>query len=651
MDGTSPMPAGSAVRARPVPVRKRWPLWAAGAGALVIVAVVGLWAMLGKAPASAETRGETARAVRDRLVITIAESGEIDAKKSVNVACEVEGQSNIIWVIEEGTLVKKGDKLIELDSAELMEGVQTKDMLYKTAKSAYEKADKAYLIAESTRESKLSEAALTVKFGLMDLRKYLGSTLADIVIAAKGEAGFDKLITSPDLGGEALQQMRKLQSDIDLADEKLKRAASKLKWTQMLQEKGYVTGDELEADRLAWRTQSVALDQARTALDLFLKYEFPKAAEKAYSGWIEAKRECDRVDTRTQSELDTAQADRDTKKEALALEEARLKKARDQLAKTTILAPAPGMVVFDAAGGRWGQQVVIEAGATVRHQQGLFKLPDLSEMNVKTKLHESVVKQATEGAPAYVTIDAYPKDRLTGKVTKIAVMPDRGQMWLNPGLKTYVTEVTLDAVPQGLKPGMSAQVEILVDTRDSVLQVPVSAVHVDKGFQVLYVKSPASVETRRVEVGLSNERAVEITSGLQEGEEVYLYKPTGAPELEVSEEEMQKVNGGPDWQKRAAEMPKVDRQPGGPDAEDDDAPDKTKARREKITPAEREKILKRTRDADGEPGGADERERGGPAAPATGEERRGGRGKRGPGKADPAAPKAPAERPDAGSTP
>jgi HlyD family secretion protein len=205
-------------------------------------------------------------------------------------------------------------------------------------------------------------------------------------------------------------------------------------------------------------------------------------------------------------------------------------------------------VVYDTTGGRFDRVVVIEPGATIRHQQNLIKLPDMSEMIVKVKLHESVVKQAVDAAPAYITIDALPKDRLTGKVTKIAVMPDRSQWWLNPGLKTYLTEVTLDQTPEGLKPGMSAQVEVLVDTRNDVLQVPVSAVFVDQGFQVLYVKTPTGVETRRIEAGLSNERMVEITKGLTVDEEVYLFKPPGAEELKVSEEEKKALQEA-DWKK------------------------------------------------------------------------------------------------------
>jgi RND family efflux transporter MFP subunit len=391
----------------------------------------------------------------------------------------------------------------------------------------------------------------------MDLKKYLGVDLADRYIASEGKRPYEDLLKDKALGGTALQMKRKLQSDIDLADEELSRTTDKVEWTRKLKEKGYVTGNELQADELALKRAQVALDQARTALDLFLAYEFPKAVEKAYTDWIEAKRELARVDTRTSSEVQSAQATRDNNKEALALEEARLKKVQDQLAKTTIVAPAPGMVVYDLGGGRWGQQVIIEPGATVRHQQNIFRLPDMAEMNVKVKLHESVVKQTSVGAQAYVTIDALPKERITGKVTKIAVMPDRGQMWLNPGLKNYVTEVTLDSAPQGLKPGMSGQVEILVDTREAVLQVPVSAVHVEKGFQTLYVRTGTGLDTRRVEVGLSNQRTVEITKGVQEGEEVYLYKPAGAPELEVSDEEMKQAQGEIEWKKNEAVQPPV----------------------------------------------------------------------------------------------
>ena len=536
MAGTLPIAAMSLGRLKEAGRRWKWPLVAA-AGALGLAGIALVWwAVSGSGEAPTGSGSETARALRDRLVVTVAESGEVEAKRSVDVRCEVEGNSTIVWFIEEGVTVQSGDKLIELDSAELQERLQTQEVTTKAAQSAFEMSDKQYGIVQSTRESKLSAAALTVKFTLIDFRKYLGMDLADRLGAEGGQVAFDPLVEEKSLGGEALQEKRRLESEIDLAAEELSRAANKVEWTRKLKEKGYVTGSELQADELAFQRQEVALDQAKTALDLFLRYEFPKAAEKAYTDWIEAKREYDRVDARTQSEVDSARAELDTKRETHRLEQTRLDKVRDQLAKSTIRAPQAGMVVFELSGR--DQTPVVSIGATVRHQQTLIKLPDLSEMSVNVKLHESVVKQVSLGAVAYATIDAFPKDRLTGKVTKIAVMPDRENWWMNPGLKAYQTQITLDSTPAGLKPGMSAQVEILIDTRLNVLQVPISAVFLDKGIQVVYIKTPGGPETRRVEVGLSNERAVEILKGLREGEDVYLYKPAGTEELKISEEEM-----------------------------------------------------------------------------------------------------------------
>ena len=581
-----------------------------GAVGVALAAGVAVWAGLDASGPAESITGETSVAARDRLVVTIAESGEIESKRSVDIRCEVEGKSTIIWVIEEGTVVQKGDKLVELDAADLQENTRTQDMKYKTAKAAFDKAEKAYLIQQSTRESLLATADLDVKFSLLDLQKYLGTQLADHVIANEGRVTFADLVARDDLGGEALQELSKLESQIDLAGEELQRAEDKVVWTQRLFDRGYVTGSELKADELATKRRQAELDQAKTALDLFRRYTFPKQAEKYYRDSLEFKREYGRVDARTQSELDSAKATLDNNRDSLDLEEERLTKVRDQLTKTTITAPQAGMVVYETESSRYRDAPPMEVGSTVFHQQTLIKLPDMSEMNVDVKLHESVVKQASLGAPAFITVEALTKQRLTGKVTKIGVMPDRQHWFMNPDVKTYSTEITLDHTPEGLKPGMSAQAEILVATRDAALQVPIAAVHVDKGFQVVYAKTSAGVETRRVEVGLSNDQSVEITSGLAEGEEVYLYKPSDAPELAVSDEEMKTRQT---FDEATARMPAAETpQPGeaapaaGPDLRNL-TPEQTRAMRERLEQmpaAEREAMLKRFREAmqDGGPG-------------------------------------------------
>ena len=600
-------------------------LWIAGGGAALAVLVgLSVWAVESGEPATGAGSGETTRVASDRFTVTIVESGEVDAKESKDIKCEIEGQTTILWIIEEGTMVEEGQKLVELDPTDVQDRLTNQLSVWRSAKAAYEQAQKQYEIQQSTNESLLSQTALKVKFAALDLKKYLGVAVADHLASEGKSADFGAMAEDTALGGEALQKKRVLASDIDLKNEELSRAASKVEWTRKLNEKGYVTGSELEADELAHHQTEVALEQAKTALELFLAYEFPKMAEQAYTDWLEAGRELERVQARTASELESALSNRDAKKDAFEQEERQLAKAREQAEKAVILAPQPGMVTYYTGSDR-RDTVTIEAGAKAWHQQTLIKLPNLAEMVVQVRLHESVVKQVKDGAPAYVTIDAYPDKRLKGRVTKIAVMPDRSSWWMPAGAKSYSTQITLDEAPQGLKPGMSAQVEVLVDDRPDVLQVPVSSVYVDKGYQVAYVKTARGPEVRRVDLGLSNDRNVEILSGLQAGETVYLYKPAGAPELALEakeeaplerialpktppEETDRGARGGGEGAgqgegKSEAPSPQAGQMPAGM------TPEKIEALRKKFesaTPEEREKMIRAMRERMAEkPTGAD----------------------------------------------
>jgi hypothetical protein len=84
-----------------------------------------------------------------------------------------------------------------------------------------------------------------VRFARLDLDKYLGATVAARVVEAATTPGaaFDPkpLARVEDLGGEALQERRKLQSEIDLAKEEVSRAKDKVAWTEKLLAKGFVS--------------------------------------------------------------------------------------------------------------------------------------------------------------------------------------------------------------------------------------------------------------------------------------------------------------------------------------------------------------------------------------------------------------------------
>jgi len=86
----------------------------------------------------------------------------------------------------------------------------------------------------------------------------------------------------------------------------------------------------------------------------------------------------------------------------------------------------------------------------------------------------------------------------------------------------FTVTVHLDNADERLRPGLTADTEILVDERENVLTVPSEAVRRSEGKQVVYIAAGDRYETREVVTGYRDLRYTEIKSGLQEGEEVVI---------------------------------------------------------------------------------------------------------------------------------
>jgi multidrug efflux pump subunit AcrA (membrane-fusion protein) len=106
--------------------------------------------------------------------------------------------------------------------------------------------------------------------------------------------------------------------------------------------------------------------------------------------------------------------------------------------------------------------------------------------------------------------------------------------WLNPDLKAYLTDVSIDGAHDALKTGMSGKVEVIVQELHDVLYVPIQAVTATGETKVCYVPG-SGARRREVQTGLFNDNFVEIKSGLSEGERVLLNPPQWHEEQEKGE--------------------------------------------------------------------------------------------------------------------
>lgn len=212
------------------------------------------------------------------------------------------------------------------------------------------------------------------------------------------------------------------------------------------------------------------------------------------------------------------------------LERVKLADVNEQIEAATIIAERPGLVVYGASDQnasryRRSSEEAIAEGATVRERQAILTIPDMREMAVKVNIHESAVQRVAVGQAANVSIDAFPDARLTGVVTKVAVVADSANSFMNPDLKVYPTTIKIDGEYDWLRPGMSAEVEILVDRLQDVIYVPLQAVSYFDDKRVVYIARSGEPEMREVETGTFSESFIEIRSGLREGEEVLLLPP------------------------------------------------------------------------------------------------------------------------------
>jgi RND family efflux transporter MFP subunit len=253
-----------------------------------------------------------------------------------------------------------------------------------------------------------------------------------------------------------------------------------------------------------------------------------------------AERNLKQVERNNTAELAQAEAARDSANEAYKKEKERHDRYKEQLEKCTIHAPQDGMVAYAMEEGRRGGGSVMGEGAFVRQRQIILTIPDLSRMQVKTAVHESVLDQVDTTKSAVIRVDAFADRSYTGKVKSVAVLPDQGG-WLASDTKVYTTVITIDEQVEQLKPGMTAVVEIDIETLQDVLSVPIQAIVQRGRTSWCYVNDRGNVTRREIVLGKTNDKFVEIKQGLSEGDVVVLNPLSLLEEEQASEKEKSKV--------------------------------------------------------------------------------------------------------------
>jgi len=478
---------------------RTWPTLTATAVAVIL----GLWffgGMLGGE--SASDNGPLYKAARGPMTIHVTEAGTIQAREQVVLKCEVEGQTTIIWIIEEGKHVKEGDLLVELDSSERKDELLEQQIRVKNAEASFIRAREALEITRSQGESDISKAELAFEFAKEDLTKYV-------------EGEYPKLLDET-------------KARIKLAQADLEDAEKTFNWSITLHEEKYISEADRTRDELRRDRAKLDLDNAEADLKLLLDFTYKRRVRELESDVEQTEMSLGRVKRQANANLVQDDADLTARDLELTRQKERLAKDEDMLIKTKIYAPTDGMVIYATTGqdSRRGNDEPLEAGRGVREREELIHLPTANAMLVNIKIHESSLKKVEVGQPVRITINALPGREFFGKVSRIAPLPDAQSFWRgNPDLKVYNTEIFLDGELTGVRTGMTCKAQIIVQQLDNALSVPVQSVIRIKGKPTVYVQKGGKAVPVGVELGLDNTDYIHVISGLVEGDRVLTNPP------------------------------------------------------------------------------------------------------------------------------
>ena len=396
---------------------------------------------------------------RGHLAAVLSEPGTLRAASSTSYRSPVNGrEAEIVHLVSEGLRVAQGDLLVRLETRDL-------DAELRQA------------------VDNVHETELTLQVAELEL--------------LEATAGLESAVN-----GEASLTIEESRTNLALAERRVQRLRREVESLEPLLERGFITGDELDRSRDELETAEAELAIARRRASVLVEQTHPVTTRRA--------------------ELQLAQrrAQKQTVERRLAAARRRVAEIGDLIDRCTIYADGPGLVVYEDFMASSPRRKV-RLGDRVTPSQAIVRVVDVSRMLVDASVPERSVHRVHPGQPVAVRLEAFPDLRLSGRIATVGALA-RTTFDRQLDGKRFDVVVELDPTETGLRPEMTARVDILVGERQDVVRVPINAVFEESGMTLVNVLRGRRVEGRQVELGEQNQRFVEVVAGVSEGERVML---------------------------------------------------------------------------------------------------------------------------------
>ena len=182
-------------------------------------------------------------------------------------------------------------------------------------------------------------------------------------------------------------------NSVTLAEEELQQAKERVEWSQKLHDLGFLSGSELDRDRLSAQSSELEVSLSRAEVELLEEYTHARELAQLRADLEQAELALERVKRSAKADVVQAEANLRARERQLERQRAQLADIQRQVERCTITAPVSGMVVYATTGrGDFrGNEEPLMVGREVRSQEELIHIPVADAKSIRVKVHESAL--------------------------------------------------------------------------------------------------------------------------------------------------------------------------------------------------------------------------------------------------------------------
>ncbi len=458
---------------------------------------------------SAKSPDKLFTAKRGDLAVGVLLSGSVNTKVKHKLSLEVPMSVKLVSVVDENAKVTKGEIVARFETESLQTTIDDLKLSIADGEKNLELAREELAILESANAADMKTARDNLDDAVSAYNKY-----------RKLEGPKKKNEQNQEVSN-AYQKLQEAQSTYntaydsyynptDVAKDEAEESSRKKTYESALK--------SLKSARISYRNS--LLDRK-----IFKRYTQPNNYKTAKDKVQRLTLTLQKEQVRTQSSLaqkitSVKNAEINLRKKMHDLEQKLYYMSRMQL-----VAPVDGFVTYgDPERSRWGK-IDVKVGMDVHRRQTLATIPDMSKMVIDVDIPEQYRSKVKSGSPVIITPDSVQNLKIDGRLSVISPLPILLIPWDPNSAKVYKSTVEFASSDPRIVSGISVKAEIISNILKDVIYIPVEAVFEKGGKFFVYRDSGSDPEEVDVTIGLANDMYVEIKSGLDEGDVVYLYRP------------------------------------------------------------------------------------------------------------------------------